>query len=298
MVKATDAGESYRSVEEYLAAMEKRRALEESPLACVVMLGGPALLTHETEGHPWLNRVRCEMPQRPLGPGGVEVPVRACYIGANNGDEDIGEFELVQAALSNIGVAKTGWLRVATPTRVALANLEQADIVVLGDGPHHKAAWDEMNDGPDGISERIKWRYYQGAVLIGVGSGAMLLGKHGYAPKPPPPPPAVLPGDATGGDGTLAIVGDGDAATGDDADEDGAAAAAPDLPDLLTYKAFEIVPAVIGVDEGLLQQAVQQLGHGTLGFAPPQRGGFLFNTDATFEAHGFPTLTLNPNPKP
>ena len=71
MVQAS--GETYRSVEEYLAAMEKRRALEESPLACVVMLGGPALLMHEEAGLPWLNRVRCELPQRPLGPGGVEA---------------------------------------------------------------------------------------------------------------------------------------------------------------------------------------------------------------------------------
>ena len=85
MVKPTDGGgESYRSVEEYLATLEKRRALEQSPLACVVMLGGPALLTHEEGGLPWLNRVACELPQRPPGPGGVEEPVRACYIGANN----------------------------------------------------------------------------------------------------------------------------------------------------------------------------------------------------------------------
>ena len=46
MVQAS--GETtYRSVEAYLKSMEKRRALEESPLACVVMLGGPALLTHD-----------------------------------------------------------------------------------------------------------------------------------------------------------------------------------------------------------------------------------------------------------
>ena len=38
---------TYHSVEEYLAAREK---LKESPLACVVMLGGPALLMHEGEG--------------------------------------------------------------------------------------------------------------------------------------------------------------------------------------------------------------------------------------------------------
>ena len=284
MVQAS--GETtYRSVEAYLKSMEKRRALEESPLACVVMLGGPALLTHEEAGHPWLNRVRCELPQRPLGPGGIEEPVRACYIGANNADEDAAQFELVQQALGGVGVAHTGWLRVATPTSAALANLEQADIVVLGDGPHHEAAWREMNDGPDGIAERIRWRYYQGAVLLGVGSGAMLLGKHGHAHKPPSPP-AVLPGEATGGDSTLAIDGDGDATTGDGAGGGGAATAA----ELSTYKAFEIVPAVIGVDEGLLQEAVEQLGHGTLAFALPLRGGFLFNTDATFEAaHGFVT---------
>ena len=282
MVQAS--GETYRSVEEYLAAMEKRRALEESPLACVVMLGGPALLMHEEAGLPWLNRVRCELPQRPLGPGGVEEPVRACYIGANNADADEAQFELVQQALDGIGVGHTGWLRVATPTSAALANLEQADIVVLGDGPHHEAAWREMNDGPDGIAERIRWRYYQGAVLLGVGSGAMLFGQHGYA-HTPPTSPAVLPGEATGGDSTLAIGGDGNTTPGDaGAGGSGAAAAAEPRGELSTYKAFEIVPAVIGVDDGLLQQVVEKLGHGTLAFALPERGGFLFNTDATFEA--------------
>ena len=204
--------------------------------------------------------------------------MRACYIGANNADEDTAQFGLVQQALGGIGVGHTGWLRVATPTSAALANLEQADIVVLGDGPHHEVAWREMNDGPDGIAERIRWRYYQGAVLLGVGSGAMLLGKHGHAHKPPSPP-AVLPGEATGGDSTLASGGGGDATTDDGAGGGGTATAAK----LSTYKAFEIVPAVIGVDEDLLQEAVEQLGHGTLAFALPLRGGFLFNTVAESE---------------
>ena len=150
----------------------------------------------------------------------------------------------------------------ATPTRAALANLEQADVVVLGDGECHEAAWRAMNDGPDGIAERIRWRYYHGAVLLGVGSGAMLLGKHGHARKPPPPPPAAPPGETTGGGGGA----------------------------LCTYKAFEIVPAVIGVDEELVHETVEQLGYGALGFVLPLRGGFLFNTDGTFEAaHGLVT---------
>ena len=112
----------------------------------------------------------------------------------------------------------------------------------------------------------------------------MLLGQHGYAHKPPSPP-AVLPGEATGGDSTLAIGGDGNTTPGGDgAGGSGAAAAAEPKGELSTYKAFEIVPAVIGMDDGLLQEVVEKLGHGTLAFALPERGGFLFNTDATFEA--------------
>ena len=93
----------------------------------------------------------------------------------------------------------------------------------------------------------------------------------------------MLPGEASG-DSTLAIGGDGNSTPGDGAGGSGAAAAAELRGELSTYKAFEIVPAVIGVDDGLLQEVVEKLGHGTLAFALPERGGFLFNTDATFEA--------------
>ena len=60
----------------------------------------------------------------------------------------------------------------AAPTASALANLEQSDLIFLADGAQHEAAWREMQDGADAIAERIRWRYYQGAVLLGVGSGA------------------------------------------------------------------------------------------------------------------------------
>ena len=77
----------YRNVEDYLEELEKRQGLEEAPPAAVFLLGSEQLLHLEYNGFPWLSRVRCELPARPLGPGGVEAPVRATYVSANDCDE-------------------------------------------------------------------------------------------------------------------------------------------------------------------------------------------------------------------
>ena len=105
-----------------------------------------------------------------------------------------------------------------------------------------------MNDGPDGIAERIRWRYYQGAVLLGVGSGAMLLGKHGHSRKTGPP--------LTEKDDSALEV-----AAGSEGGGEGGAVS--------TYKSFDIVPAMIGVDEDLMRDVVEHLGYGSLGFVLP-----------------------------
>jgi hypothetical protein len=81
------AGTTYRNMEEYLAELEKRQGLEEAPPAAVFLMGSSQLLHLTHNGFPWLTRVRCELPARPPGPGGVELPVRATYVSANDAND-------------------------------------------------------------------------------------------------------------------------------------------------------------------------------------------------------------------
>ena len=77
------------------------------------------------------------------------------------------------------------------PSTRALANLERADVIVIGDGPHHAEAWTHMQEEKHQVAERVRWRYYRGSVLLGIGSGAMLFGQKGHS-EPPRPPPSLL----------------------------------------------------------------------------------------------------------
>ena len=60
--------------------------------------------------------------------------------------------------------------------------MEQADIICLAvaEGADVHEAWHELEESY--VSEQIRWRYYDGACLIGVGKGASLLGLKGYKP--------------------------------------------------------------------------------------------------------------------
>ena len=179
-----EAGTTYKSIEDYLEALEKRQAREKAPTAACFMLGSYEMLTLEYGGHPWLTRVRCELPTRPLGPHGDEEPVRATFIGANSKEEPT-HYETFVKAMALIDVTRCEHLKAASPTRKALAHLEQSDIVVLGDGPHVDEAWLNIGECSScGLLERIRWRYYCGAVMIGVGTGAMLLGKKWWVGDP------------------------------------------------------------------------------------------------------------------
>ena len=179
-----EAGTTYKSIEVYLEALEKRQAREKAPTAACFMLGSYEMLTLEYGGHPWLTRVRCELPTRPLGPHGDEEPVRATFIGANSKEEPT-HYETFVKAMALIDVTRCEHLKAASPTRKALAHLEQSDIVVLGDGPHVDEAWLNIGECSScGLLERIRWRYYCGAVMIGVGTGAMLLGKKWWVGDP------------------------------------------------------------------------------------------------------------------
>lgn len=191
-----EIGQTYKGAEEYLAALEKRHAQEKAPPAAVFMLGGDEMMHRTFGGIPWLTRVRCELPSRPVGPGGEEEPIRASYIGAFN-EEDPAAYESFVEAMALIDVFKCMHVKAKPvhplavkkapgpgPSAKALAHLEQSDIVVLGDGPFVDHAWWALAEGQDGLLDRIKWRYYCGAVLVGLGTANQFLGKRWWIGSP------------------------------------------------------------------------------------------------------------------
>ena len=181
-----EAGTAYKTIDEYLYALERRQELEKAPTAAVFMVGSWDMMMLEVAGHPWLTRVRCELPTRPLGANGEEDPIKATFVGAN-GKDDPEEYKQFVAAMAQIDVTRCCHLKITDtiPTARALAHLEQSDIVVLGDGPHVQKAWWNMNEASTcALVDRIKWRYYCGAVMVGVGTGAMLLGLRWWVGNP------------------------------------------------------------------------------------------------------------------
>ena len=154
----SEAGTTYATIEEYLHALERRQELEKAPTAALFMLGSYDMMHLQYGGHPWLTRVRCELPTRPLGPSGEEEAVRATFIGANS-REDAGHYASFVSAMALIDVTrcvhlKAGQLKLSSR---ALAHLEQSDIVVIGDGPHVREAWFSIGDASEcGLLDRIK----------------------------------------------------------------------------------------------------------------------------------------------
>ncbi|KAL1521894.1 hypothetical protein AB1Y20_021545 [Prymnesium parvum] len=256
---------AYRTVEEYLAELEKRQGLEEAPPAAVFLLGSEQMLHVAHGSFPWLTRVRCELPLRPLGAGGVEPPIRAVYVSANDAhapreEQEAGYASFVRA-MAAIDVRSCVWLEAARPGRKALALLEQADIVVLADGSDHAGGFALLEDERYAIGERIKWRYYCGAVLIGIGSGAMQIGKRGWTGDP------------------MAEV----RANAEHRHDQQAALKAYQASDFRSYKAFDIVPLLICQGETEAEAIVQHEGGGAIAFSIPPRGAVIFNTDGTYE---------------
>ena len=258
---APEAGTTYRNIEEYLADLEKRQDLEKAPIAAVFMLGSDEMLQLEVAGHPWLTRVRCELPTRPLGPGGEEVPVRATYIGRCN-DEDPAAYQRFVNAMRSIDVHKCVHLKVEKPSARALAHLEESDIVVIGDGPHVNKAWEVMSHGEGCIIERVKWRYYCGAVLVGIGKGAQILGERWWINDPR----HELESRTALSEGKP------------DPHKD-----EPNSARYLALKATEIVPCLLSTDFDESPAAAELIGSGHLTITLPAKGGLIFNVDGCLE---------------
>eukprot|EP01052_Picozoa_sp_SAG31_P014963 SAG31_NODE_947_length_10828_cov_3.713953_8_plen_255_part_00 len=129
---------------------------------------------------PWLQRLRCELVARPTGADGREKPIKASYVGF--GTDDAPEyFQLFVEAMKGIGIydclqITAGDIK-TEPTKPMLAHLERSDVVVIGGGDPWKL-WTKME--MTGVHEQIRWRYYEGACIVGIGTGAMVLGEKGF----------------------------------------------------------------------------------------------------------------------
>ena len=259
-----DPGNTYRSIEAYLKDLEVRQQLEKAPCAAVFMLGSEEVLSIRYGNHPWIVRVRCELPTRPLGPGGMEEPVRATYIGANS-NEDTQRFAAFVEAMRTIDVFSCVHLKLAKPSARALAHLEESDIVCLGDGPHVLQTWRMLSLNEECVLERVKWRYYTGAVLIGLGTGCQFLGQRWWVGEP----------------------------RHELESREAAKAGQPDphahQPIEARYwgeKATEIVPCLVAIDDAQAEALVELQGAGALCIVLPPKGSLIFNVDGCLEPCG------------
>ena len=121
--------------------------------------------------------------------------IKASYIGFGT-DDSADFYEMFTGAMRGIGVYDCMQITVdvrasaqqesAAAPHVAMgstegtrqmAHLECSDIILIGGGDAWKT-WSRLE--LTGVHERVRWRYCEGACLVGVGSGATLLGEKGF----------------------------------------------------------------------------------------------------------------------
>ena len=183
---------------EYLLWKENCMNEDNCPCAAVFLLADSELLFWREDGAadamakadtekkrdyvtmPWLQRLRCELVKRPTGPDGSELRIKASYIGFGT-DDAVEFYEVFVEAMRGIGVydcmqITCGDLK-TEPTKPMLAHLERSDVVLIGGGDPWKL-WTKMDHS--GVVEQVRWRYYEGACLVGVGTGAMMIGETAF----------------------------------------------------------------------------------------------------------------------
>eukprot|EP00927_Polykrikos_kofoidii_P055902 TRINITY_DN50088_c0_g1_i1.p1 TRINITY_DN50088_c0_g1~~TRINITY_DN50088_c0_g1_i1.p1 ORF type:complete len:939 (-),score=205.92 TRINITY_DN50088_c0_g1_i1:19-2814(-) len=129
---------------------------------------------------PWIFRVKCELPRR-VGRLSGDLPVRASYIGFGKSELDSDEgFELFKTAAAQIGVVLCRHIHYP-PNRFEIAHLEQSDLILV-DGGDRKKLWTTLGGDHTSseIAEHVKWRYLQGAVVIGIGEAMSLLSEKSW----------------------------------------------------------------------------------------------------------------------
>jgi cyanophycinase-like exopeptidase len=95
----------------------------------------------------------------------------AAYLGASNGDAPE-FFEVFEAAMAGIGITECVHVR-AKVDAVASAFLDTANVILLAGGDV-EAGWRAFEQA--NLPERIRTKWHEGAILIGVSAGAMQLG--------------------------------------------------------------------------------------------------------------------------
>ena len=154
-------------LEEHLShlARPRSRRLPGAVFACgsVQFLG---------ECQSWLPRLQCEV--RPEG------TARAIYIGTSDRAED----EQYAAFLFGVGRCGIRTCRRLDIERVVpaalLGFLEEASVVWFGHTERPEDVARALARGNADLMERIRWRHSHGALLVGVGGGARLLGQRSW----------------------------------------------------------------------------------------------------------------------
>jgi hypothetical protein len=133
------------------------------------------LFWRDEEGHHFLDRAKAlidaDEPGRPL---------KGAYLGASNGDAP--EFyDLFLAAMAEIGLRDCRHVP-AQPSAEDLAFLEEADLILLAGGDVRQG-WTAFEES--GVKDKLRERYYAGALLIGISAGAVQLGLKGWDEEGP-----------------------------------------------------------------------------------------------------------------
>eukprot|EP01012_Entosiphon_sulcatum_P057251 TRINITY_DN8098_c0_g1_i1.p1 TRINITY_DN8098_c0_g1~~TRINITY_DN8098_c0_g1_i1.p1 ORF type:complete len:677 (-),score=127.92 TRINITY_DN8098_c0_g1_i1:9-2039(-) len=152
-------------------ALKSEIERDSTPGSAIFLLADSTLLFWKEEGFNWLDRVKCELPTRELTIDGREPPVKASYVGALSNDEPK-YYEVFVAAMAQIGITDCMMIH-KNPSKRERAHLEQSDLVLIGGGSI-KNEWLSLEHTY--LGESIKWRFYEGAVLIGIAEGASVLG--------------------------------------------------------------------------------------------------------------------------
>jgi cyanophycinase-like exopeptidase len=183
------------------------------------------------------------------------MSVKATYVGFGTDDnEDF--YGMFVEAMGLVGIAKSDCRQVhGTPSSEEKSHLEASDVILIGGGDPYKI-WRLLEDTY--VGEQIRWRYYNGAVIIGVGEGAMILGQKAWIKQ--------------------------------------SCEKEKEKEDYRVFKTFEMVPILVSPDFGRYRVELEKMlaeqptGGRILGL--PQLGAVIFNRDGTLEPAWSPATEI------
>ena len=117
-----------------------------------------------------------------------DVPLRAAYLGASNGD--VPDFyELFSGAMEGVGISRCRMIP-SRPSDEDRAWLASAHVILLAGGDP-LLGWETFQK--NGVEPLLRARYREGAVLMGISAGAMQLGTRAWPEHPPPGELSLFP---------------------------------------------------------------------------------------------------------